>query len=101
MKKYPNQLSLFETVEVDREQYPWLPFFPDFMPEVGGTAQMKPLILEGYGYCYMDRVRINEMVGNNVTCTVEHFSDNSYFKNGTVYKCTIQDLRPVTYEPHR
>lgn len=88
------QLSFFTPEPEPQPKYPWLPHF-DWMPEVGGLAQMNTLILPEHGYCYGDTVRINSIDGDNVVCTVEHQLDPQWWKNGTVYCCTMHDLWPI------
>ncbi|PZX18083.1 hypothetical protein LX69_01120 [Breznakibacter xylanolyticus] len=77
------------------KELPWKAIFPHWMPEQGGLAQMHTVILTGQGYCYGDTVRINEIKGEQVACTVEHFKDDNWWKNGTTYQCTLFDLWPI------
>ena len=91
------QLDLFRTNEpTTTYEYPWQPIF-DWQPEIGGMAQMNSVILSGYGYCFMDQVRINFIKGEDVTCTVESQWDKNFWKNGTVYHCKKSDLWPLMY----
>jgi hypothetical protein len=91
------QLDLFITNEPKEVyQYPWQPFFA-WMPKVGGLAQMHSVVIDGYGYCYGDQVRINAIEGEDVTCTVESQWDKHFWKNGTVYQCKKSDLWPLIY----
>ena len=91
------QLSLFAPEPQPQPKYRWEPFF-DWMPTVGGYAQMDATILPGQGYCYGDTVRITKIEGENVVCVVEHLGDPNWWKNGTVYRCTLNDLWPNVYE---
>lgn len=90
------QLSMFQPEPEPQPRYPWENLF-DWMPQVGGLAQMHSVILPEQGYCYGNPVRINSINGDDVVCTVEHLQDPDWWKNGTVYHCTMQDLWPV---PH-
>jgi hypothetical protein len=92
------QLSLFNPTKhpTPEPNYPWQHIF-DWMPEIGGLAQMHSVILPDYGYCYGDTVRINSINGNQVVCTVESQYDNAFWKNGTTYHCHLMDLWPI---PH-
>jgi hypothetical protein len=97
------QYNLFEATKqaVIEPEHPWQGTFPDWMPQVGGLAQMHSVILEEQGYCYGDCVRINSIEGENVTCTVEHQIDAEWWKNGTVYTCTLNDLWPNMYHNNK
>jgi hypothetical protein len=56
---------------------------------------MGAVLLNGQGYCYMDRVRILTIEGEDVTCVVEFLPDScAVWKNGAVYTCRIDDLWP-------
>lgn len=88
------QLSLFAPIPEPTPRYPWLSLF-NWMPEVGGLAQMGAVTLPEYGYCYGDVVRINSIEGDCVVCTVEHQQDPKWWKNGRVYCCSMQDLWPI------
>lgn len=91
------QLSLFQPeLPTVQYKYPWEPFF-DWMPKVGELAQMDATILPGQGYCYGDPVRILDIVGDDVRCVVEHQADPDWWKNGTVYLCTMNDIWPNVY----
>lgn len=90
------QLNLFTTPTHQLQQYPWQGIF-DWMPKVGGLAQMHSVILPKHGYCYGDTVRIKSIKGQQVTCIVQHQNDKHWWKNGTVYHCTIYDLWPNVY----
>lgn len=92
------QYDLFTSAQepTPEPQYPWQGIF-DWMPKVGGLAQMHAVILPDYGYCYGDPVRINSIEGEQVVCTVENQFDHEFWKNGTVYRCTLHDLWPI---PH-
>jgi len=92
------QLSLFQPAQEPTLEpvYPWQDIF-DWMPEVGGLAQMHSVILPEQSYCYGDTVRINSIEGEQVVCTVESQYDTEFWKNGTVYRCTLSDLWPI---PH-
>ncbi len=92
------QYNLFAPAQEQTPEphYPWQPIF-DWMPQVGGLAQMHSVILADQGYCYGDPVRINSIEGEQVVCTVEHQLDPQWWKNGTVYRCEIADLWPI---PH-
>lgn len=87
------QYCLF-TAEIPTPTYPWLSIF-DWMPTVGGLAQMHSVVLPEQGYCYGDSVRINSIEGEEVVCTVEHQLQSDWWKNGKVYKCMLSDLWPI------
>lgn len=78
-------------------EYPWSQVW-DWMPSVGGMAQMHAVILPNYGYCYGDQVRITSMKGSDVVCVVENKLDPTFWKNGTTYHCKLSDLWPPIYE---
>lgn len=82
------------------DKYPWSGCWPEWMPKVGGRAQIHPVILEGYGYCYGDPVRILSLNKGDVVCVVESLKDKDFYKNGEVYKCKIGDLWPIPNEAH-
>lgn len=104
------QLDLFYVAptksEIERSErkklYPWIDCWKNWMPEVGHTAQMHAVALDGQGYCYGDRVRILSIVGNDVECVTEFYkySENDTrmdWKEGRKYHCKVSDLWPDVY----
>lgn len=89
------QLSMFAPQVEPKAEYPWASVFPEWMPQLGGVAQMGAVILPNKGYCYGDRVRISYLDGETVTCFVEHAADADWWKNATIYNCTVHDLWPT------
>jgi hypothetical protein len=91
------QLTLFATPPKPEPRFPWLSAFPDYMPKMGGLAQMHAVILPGQGYCYGDTVRILSIDGQRVRCVFESQGDPDFWKNGKEYNCSISDLWPNIY----
>lgn len=97
------QLSLFaEAPEkvAEKERYPWIGLW-DWMPVVGGMAQINEVIMPEYGYTYMDEVRILIMNGDDVLCVLDssRFGNEPYYKDGMMYYCKVNELWPPVYHP--
>lgn len=97
------QLTLFDTkpIEEEKKKYPWLTGWPEWMPIVGELAEMRCVILNEYGYVYMDMVRINSIDGDDIVCTTEFKAQHMNWKEGRIYKCKIWELWPPVYHYNR
>lgn len=91
------QLNLFTTPTQQLQQYPWQYFF-DWVPMVGGYAQIHAVTIDGMGYTYGMRVRILQINGNNITAEVAYkHGSNLAHENGKQFSCHMHDLWPPIY----
>lgn len=95
------QLSLFAEPKQERAEpkYPWLDVFPEWFPQVGKRAQIEDVILEPYGYVYMEKIRILSIEGEKVTAVVD-YADLEYmaYANGQERILELKNLWPVVHE---
>lgn len=95
------QLNLFAEPAKEQQEpkYPWLDIFPEWFPQVSKRAQINDVILEPYGYVYMEPIRITSIVGEDVTGVVD-YADLTYmeYANGQERVLKLKNLWPVVHE---
>ncbi|WP_159517708.1 hypothetical protein [Sunxiuqinia indica] len=85
----------FEKKKRENIEYPWSFIFPEWVPEIGGLAQIGKTFIDGYGFSYMDTMRIIKIENQKVVCVYEHWKDPNFWKNRKKCICSIYDLWPI------